>query len=153
MLWLDEDELAPLPMTFVRTQKLHSSLPWSASGRLGRCWAALLWGMVGVGVCIALLSMLSLLPCASHCTQDEAGADTQSRWFLCALRGEPAQRSLPEPPATHHHHAPRTAFEPLLVQLGIVAALILMVSRLFVSATHLALRPSSAPPTPPPRAA
>jgi hypothetical protein len=140
-------------MTFVRTQKLHSLLPWSASGRLGRCWSALLWGMLGVGVCITLLSTLSLLPCASHCTQDEAGAEAVSLWFLCDLLGEPAQRALSEPPATHHHHAPRVAFEPLLVQLGLVAALFLVVSRLFVSAAHLALHPSSAPPTPPPRAA
>ena len=138
-----------MPMSLIRTQKLHAPLLRPVSSRGGQGQPALLWAIRGAGICIALLNMLSLLPCVSHCMQDETRPGACS---LCNLRDEPKQRSSPSLLVPHHHAAPRVPFEPLLVQMGLLPMLLLLVSRLFVSASHTAPRPISAPPTPPPRA-
>lgn len=139
--------------TFLPTNQLLSLLAWPNAGRAARPWEAMVRAVMAVGACIALLNMLSLLPCISHCAQDET-TSAASAWFLCDLHIQATQSPLPEPPASHHHHATlRVAFEPVLVQLGLITTLVLLISRLFRSANHVALRLTSAPPTPPPRAA
>lgn len=109
--------------------------------------------LIGFGVAVALLNMLSLLPCISHCTKEEFGSSATSTLFLCDVLWQAQQTEVAELPPHHHHAAPRTAFEPVLVQLGTTATLVLLVGRLLVSAIPTALRLASAPPTPPPRAA
>jgi hypothetical protein len=109
---------------------------------------------MAVGTCIALLTMLSLLPCMDLCGQETTASASAGVWFLCDLIHQPDQSPLAEHPLPHHHHsAPRGAFEPILVQMGLIATIVLQIGRLFTSASPLALRLSSTPPTPPPRAA
>jgi hypothetical protein len=138
----------------VHIEQLYFQRIWPNARCAAQPCSATRWATLAACVCIALLNMLSLLPCVNHCTQDEARPGTVSAWFLCDLCGQPGQRSLPEPPIPHHHHAPpRTAFEPILVHLGLITTMVLLISRLFTSASPLALRLGSTPPTPPPRAA
>lgn len=138
----------------VHIEQLYFRRIWPNARCAGLPCSVARWAMMTVCACIALLNMLGLLPCISHCAQDEARPGTVSAWFLCDLRGQPEQRSLPEPPLPHHHHTPpRTAFEPMLVHLGLITTIVLLISRLFTSASPLALRLRSTPPTPPPRAA
>ncbi len=146
-----QDELARMTI-FLPTNQPRSLLAWPNAGWAARPWAAMVRAVMTVGACIALLNMLSLLPCISHCAQDETPPASASAWFLCDLHIQAERSSLP--PVSHHHHAtPRVAFEPILVQLGLITTPVLLISPLFRSANHVALRLTSAPPTPPPRAA
>lgn len=138
----------------VQIERLYFQRIWPNVRRAAQLCPAIRWATLAAGACIALLNMLSLLPCISHCTQDEARPGTVSAWLLCDLGGQPEQRLLPEPPIPHHHHTPpRTAFEPMLVHMGLITTIALLISRLFTSASPLALSLRSTPPTPPPRAA
>lgn len=97
--------------------------------------------------------MLGLASYVSHCIDDEKVPATSRTWFLCDRLFPTEQRSLAEPLAPHHHTASRVTFEPILVQMGLITTLVFLVGRLLVSASLIVLRPISAPPTPPPRAA
>ena len=109
---------------------------------------------MSIGAFVALLNMLSLLPCVDHCAHERPASGLTSAWFFCDLLLQPSSSPQPEPPLPHHHHvAPRGAFEPVLVQVGLITATMLLVGRLGASARPFALRLTSAPPTPPPRAA
>lgn len=101
---------------------------------------------------ITVLSVFSLLPCLYHCAKTHSPAQETVTWFFCDFPLTHAATS--GAPAQHHHHAPpRTTFEPALVHLGLISTVVLLISRLFASASPLALHQTSAPPTPPPRAA
>lgn len=117
-------------------------------------WSVVVWMAMSIGAGVALLTMLSLFPCIDHCAQDSSASMSTSAWFFCDRLLQPSSSQQPEPPSPHHHHAaPRGAFEPILVQVGLITATMLLVGRLSTSARPFALRLTSAPPTPPPRAA
>lgn len=126
---------------------------WSDTGRLVWRYLPVQKAVIGLGVVIVLLNMLSLLPCISHCTKEGFASSATSTLLLCDVLQQVQQTEVAELPPHHHHAAPRTAFEPVLVQLGITATLVLLIGRLLMSAYPTALRSASAPPTPPPRAA
>lgn len=117
-------------------------------------WSAVVWTAMTIGAFVALLNMLSLLPCVDHCGQESPASAPASAWFFCDLLLQSSSSQQPSPPSPHHHHTPpRGAFEPILVQVGLLSATMLLVGRLITSARPFALRLTSAPPTPPPRAA
>jgi hypothetical protein len=126
---------------------------WPQARRVAWRWSAVMWMAMSIGAFVALLTMLSLLPCINHCAQESPASTSASAWFFCDLLLQQSS-SQPEPPPPHHHHtAPRGAFEPILVQVGLISATMLLVGRLSTSAHPFALCLTSAPPTPPPRAA
>lgn len=130
------------------------ALHWPSARQAARQWSAMIPTALVVGVCIALLNMLSLLPCIDHCAAEAPASAPASAWFFCDQLFQALPSPQPEPLSPHHHHtAPRGAFEPILVQVGFLSAAVLLIGRLGASARPFALRLTSAPPTPPPRAA
>jgi len=143
-----------MAMTSARTNWLSYLPAWALAHRLALRWPSFVAPVMGISAGIVVLTMLSLLPCIPHCVQGEMPAASASPWFLCD-RFSQVDSGLPSAlPLPHHHHAPpRGAFEPILVQVGLIPLFVLLIGRLFVSANPMALRLTSAPPTPPPRAA
>lgn len=120
---------------------------WRWSGGMARM-------VIGIGAFVALLNMLSLLVCIEHCAQESPASVPASAWFLRGMLLQPPPIQHPDPPLPHHHHtAPRGAFERILVQVGLLSSAMLLVGRLSLSACPFVFRLTSAPPTPPPRAA
>lgn len=126
---------------------------WPKARRAAWQWSGVVLMAIVIGAFVALPNMLSLVPCIDHCAQESATSTPSSTWFFCDLLLQPSSSQPPEPPEPHHHGAPRGAFEPILVQVGLISATMLLVGRLSTSAHPFALRLTSAPPTPPPRAA
>lgn len=140
-------------MTVLHTGERQYLSARPPTGRSDWTTLPVLKALIGLGVAVALLNLLNLLPCISHCTKEEFGSSATSTLLLCDVLRQTQQTEIAELPPHHHHAAPRTAFEPVLVQLGTIATLVLLVGRLLMSAFPTALRLASAPPTPPPRAA
>lgn len=141
--------------TLAARDSLHRRLlTWRGARKENRQWSSLLWSAMGVGACIALLNMLILLTCVDHCLQESRFSASAGAWFFCDLLLQSSPNQQPESPSPYHHHtAPRGAFEPILVQVGLISATVFLVGRLSPSARPLALGLPSAPPTPPPRTA
>jgi hypothetical protein len=98
--------------------------------------------------------MLSLRVCSEHCAQESPASAPPSAWFLRGMLLQPFPIQHPEPPLPHHHHtAQRGAFVPILVQVGLLNTAMLLVGRIRMSSCPFVFRLTSAPPTPPPRAA
>lgn len=127
---------------------------WPQARRVAWQWSAMMWMAMSIGAFVTLLNLLSLLPCIDHCAKHSPASTPASAWFFCDWLFQPSSSQQPDPPSPHHHHAaPRGAFEPILVQVGLITTTMLLVGRLSTSARPFALRLTSAPPTPPPRAA
>ncbi len=126
---------------------------WQKARRAAWQWPGVVFMAIVVGAFVASPNILSLVPCTDHCAQESTTSTPASTWFFCDLLLQPSSSQSPEPPSPHHHGAPRGAFEPILAQVGLISATMLLVGRLSASAHPFALSLTCAPPTPPPRAA
>lgn len=142
---------------FINAQP-HSQMPGQLIVDLARdlrLWRVFAPQPVLILLLLVAFGLAGVLPCIVHCGRDHTQATAESApapitWFLCDFPSAFGEATTP--PASHHHHlAPQLPFEPTLAFVGMLAAALLVTSRLLLQLRRRAEPLRFAPPTPPPR--